>query len=291
MQCVRLDHALDFWQRGNESAGTRFQFAVETELNLAFRADIGTRPFERRPVYVPTFELQMQVANELDLLAVRNLMRAQDRLPKKDRPTLIGQRELLLLRNVTEHPGGGGSARELADRFPQFEAGLLSSNRRQVWIGGKDAGVPLSDIWTWMEQIQAAIVRMLEAAGETVPRLDESMIEGDEGRSWPAERVAYSWDLPIQAVEQWPRLVVSEGRCGERPPRGVTPKSVGSGVPRGLLGAREGDVAGYTRTKQIRCNRVVERLGWGPAFPSLVLDRRVPADVLLKRSDQRSHQR
>ncbi|HEY3410281.1 MAG TPA: hypothetical protein VGK53_19100 [Propionicimonas sp.] len=154
----------------------------------------------------------MQVANELDLLAVavRNLMRAQDRLPKKDRPTLIGQRELILLRNVTEHPGDGVSSRELADAFPQFEAGLLSSDRRQVWIGGKDAGVLLSDIWTWMEQMQAAISRMLEAAGETVPRLVESMIEGDEEWSWPAERVAYSWDLPIPAVEQWPRVVDPE---------------------------------------------------------------------------------
>lgn len=66
----------------------------------------GQEPYDpQRPLRVPSFSLHMQVANELDLLgvAVRNVLRAQERIPEGRRPSMTGQEVLELLRNASEH--------------------------------------------------------------------------------------------------------------------------------------------------------------------------------------------
>jgi len=58
----------------------------------------------RRPIRVPSWSLHMQSANELDLLAVaiRNVLRAQERIPSRQRQEMDGQDALELLRNSAD---------------------------------------------------------------------------------------------------------------------------------------------------------------------------------------------
>jgi hypothetical protein len=68
----------------------------------------------QRPIRVPSWSLHMQVANELDLLrvAIRNVLRAQERIPADRRPAMGGHDALELLRNVAatdrRSSSGGG---------------------------------------------------------------------------------------------------------------------------------------------------------------------------------------
>lgn len=65
----------------------------------------------------------MQVATELDMLsvAIRNVLRAQARIPEQLRPEMGGQDVLELMRNVSEHwdEEGGRSASALAKDHPE----------------------------------------------------------------------------------------------------------------------------------------------------------------------------
>ena len=148
--------------------------------------------------------------NEQDLLvvAVRDLFRALDGLPKDRRPRLIQQHQLTLLRNLTEHweEEVGPSINKLRDRYPEFRLGWITANMREVWVGGKEGGVLLSDIWTWAGQMQEAIEEQLIALGDEVPDLESSSIAGDDDLTWPSQRIAFHWLLPAPPEDIWPRI-------------------------------------------------------------------------------------
>ena len=167
MQAERFDIALQQLERAERDAADRASLSVQTELNLAYRASRDSEPFSRRPVRIPTWALDWMMRNELDLLvvAVRDLFRAIDGLPKDKRPRLIQQHQLTLLRNLTEHweEEDGPSTTKLRAQYPEFRPGWITHNMREVWVGGKDGGVLLSDIWTWAGQMQDAIEEQLIA--------------------------------------------------------------------------------------------------------------------------------
>jgi hypothetical protein len=179
-----------------------------------FLDDMG--PYDsQRPLRVPSWCLHMQVANELDLLivAVRNVIRAQERIPEDRRPEMGRQDVLELLRNLSEHwhEVGGRSAYTLAADHPDIAVGGVAFTGKEIWIGG-DTGVPLSRITAWLWRVWRALVACLEDAGIGVPDdLNESRFEGDDDLPWPTERLHFHWSLPRLEERDWPREPVPEG--------------------------------------------------------------------------------
>lgn len=136
----------------------------------------------QRPLRVPSWSLHMQVANEFDLLvvAVRNVLRVQERIPAERRPEMGGQDVLELLRNVSEHwdEVGGRSASKLAADHPDLSVGGIAFTGKEIWIGG-DGGVPLSRTTAWLWRVWRALVTCLGYAGIEVPDdLNASRFEG-----------------------------------------------------------------------------------------------------------------
>jgi hypothetical protein len=163
----------------------------------------------QQPLRVPSWALHMEVASELDLLgvAVRNVLRAQARMPEHRRPEMGGQGVLELLRNVSEHwdEVGGRSARRLTVDHPEFSVGGIAYTNKEIWIGGLD-GVPISRIRAWLRRMWHSLVTCLTEIGIDVPEdLMASRIEGDDGLPWPAERLRYHWSIPKVHEENWPR--------------------------------------------------------------------------------------
>lgn len=162
-----------------------------------------------RPLRVPSWSLHMQIANELDLLivAIRNVLRAQSRIPEESR-TDIGRQDVLeLLRNVAEHwdEVGGRSADTLAADHPDIAVGGVAFTGKEVWIGG-DRGVPLSRITAWLWRVRSALVTCLAEAGIEVPDdLIASRLEGDDDLPWPPERLRFHWSITRVEERDWPR--------------------------------------------------------------------------------------
>jgi hypothetical protein len=157
----------------------------------------------------------MQVANELDLLsvAIRNVMRAQERIPVEMRPAMGGQDALELLRNVAEHwdEVGGRSANRLADRHPDIAIGAIAYTGKELWIGGLD-GVPVSRITAWLVRVWQALEACLKGAGVEVPdHLRSSRNEGDDELPWPPDRLHFHWSLPRAEEQDWPRGEMPDG--------------------------------------------------------------------------------
>ena len=151
----------------------------------------------------------MQVATELDLLgvAVRNVLRAQARIPEQYRPEMGGQDVPELIRNVSEHwdEEDGRSARKLAQDHPAVSVVGITCTDKEIWIGGLD-GVPISRIRAWLRRVWQSLVMCLTGVGIEVPEdLMESRVEGDDGLPWPAERLYYHWSIPKMDEENWPR--------------------------------------------------------------------------------------
>ena len=169
--------------------------------------DRNYQPYDsQRPVKVPTLALSMQVATELDLLivAVRNLLRAQARLPERLRTTMTDEDALELLRNVTEHwdEVGGRSAEKLATEHPDVSVDGIMFTNKEIWIGGK---VPLSRIRAWLARAHQDFVVALESAGVIAPGDFASLVEGDDSLAWPPDRHRYRyWSLPIVDEKDWP---------------------------------------------------------------------------------------
>lgn len=213
MQLRRFEDAFFEEVRALEEARERHQLNTDTSENVrAWREsyDKHYAPYDpQRPLRVPSFSLHMQVANELDLLsvAVRNVLRAQARIPEEQRPSMGGQDVLALLRNVSEHwdEVGGRSARELAHQHPDVEVGGIAYTNKEVWIGGLE-GVPLSRITAWLYRMRSALVSSLAGSGFEVPKdLSTSRIEGDDDLPWPPDRLNFHWSLPTVEEEHWPR--------------------------------------------------------------------------------------
>lgn len=193
-------------------AGMRHHLNHDSDLSRAWRAsmDANHPPYDpQRPLRVPSWGLHMQVATELDLLsvAVRNVLRAQARIPEQRRPEMGGQDVLELMRNVSEHwdEDGGRSADELAKDHPEVSVGGIAYTNKEIWIGGLD-GVPISRIQAWLRRVWQSLVTCLTGAGIDVPEdLMASRVEGDDELPWPAERLRYHWSIPKVDEEDWPR--------------------------------------------------------------------------------------
>jgi hypothetical protein len=148
----------------------------------------------------------MQATTELDLLivAVRNVIRAQVRLPEQLKTSMTDEDVLELLRNVAEHwdEVGGRSINTLKDEYPDVKVDGITFTNKEVWIGGR---VPLSRIRAWLPHVRYAFVSALESASESVLDDMASVIAGDDALSWPSDRLRYRfWQLPVIDGEDWP---------------------------------------------------------------------------------------
>lgn len=172
-------------------------------------------PYEsQRPLRVPSWSLHMQVANELDLLivAIRNVLRAQERIPEERRSGMGRQDVLELLRNVAEHwdEVSGRSVSTLATDHRDIAVGGVAFTGKEIWIDG-DRGVPVSRITAWLGLVSRELVACLADAGTEVPDdLNQSRFEGDDDLPWPAERLHFHWPLPRVEEPDLPRELIPD---------------------------------------------------------------------------------
>lgn len=211
MQVWRFEEAFGEEMHAQADARHRQQLGDHSEISGSWRKsyDEHHEPYDpRRPIRVPSWSLHMQSANELDLLAVaiRNVLRAQERIPAEQRPEMGGQDALELLRNVSEHWNelGGRSANRLTVAHPDIELGRIAFTNKEIWIGGTD-GVPLSRITAWLLRVQRALEACLSDAGILVPNPSSSLIDGDDDLPWPPERLHFHWSIPRVEEQNWPR--------------------------------------------------------------------------------------
>ena len=207
MQLRRFEDA--YWElvQANSNADERRSLAdAPTHQWRVFYDTL--EPFDpQRPLRVPTMALEMQVTSELHFLteSVRNVLRAQERVPEADRPEMADQNVLKLLRDVTEHYDvETWAADDLARRHPHFWLGAVTHWSKDIWIGGLE-GVPLSRIEAWLYRVRVALTGCLTAAGVEVPDdYQASTVEGDDALEWPKERLHFGWWLPTRDEADWP---------------------------------------------------------------------------------------
>jgi hypothetical protein len=212
MQADRFTEAFYEEVAALTDAGIRYRLNSGDEHGRSWRASIDANqpPYDPgRPLRVPSWGLHMQVATELDLLsvAVRNVLRAQKRIPEQHRPEIGGQDVLELLRNVSEHwdEVGGRSATSLAKDHPEVSVSAIAYTGKEIWIGGLD-GVPISRIQAWLGRVRQSLITCLAGAGIDVPDdLMASRAEDDDELPWPAERLCYHWSIPKVREQDWPR--------------------------------------------------------------------------------------
>jgi hypothetical protein len=212
MQLLRFENAFSEWLEAHADAEFRQQLNDGSEGSQTWREsmDRDHPPYDpSRPLRVPSWGLSMQVANELDLLsvAVRNVLRAQDRMPPQQRPQMSGQDILELLRNVSEHwdEEGGRSVTTLATAHPGISPEGIAFTNKEIWIGG-EKGIPVSRIRAWLGRVRTALVTALADVGIAVPDgILASAIEGDDDLPWPPERLRYHWSIPQVSEQEWPR--------------------------------------------------------------------------------------
>lgn len=204
MQLERFQDA--FYEQQHALADARMRAALTDPKDgwrIAYDRDYG--PYDpRRPIRVPTWALEMQSATELDLLivAVRNVIRAQDRLPADIRTSMTGEDVLELLRNVNEHwdEEGGRSVEELKVAHPDVRLGEIRYTNKEIWVGG----VPLSRILAWLARVREALKEALTTAGIEVPDDLDSAVDGDDALPWPEDRRRYRlWAVPHIDMEDW----------------------------------------------------------------------------------------
>ena len=170
MQSERFQDVFYEWQSALLDAGWRSRL-IDTSHEWRKHFDHNYDEYDpERPIRVPTLALSWQVWNELDLLivAVRNVLRAQDRLPDEARTQMSGQEVLGLLRNLAEHydEDGGPSADKLATDHPDVIPGVVEFTNKEIWIGG----LPLSRIVRGWPERGAPSRRPWPRLGTSCPR-------------------------------------------------------------------------------------------------------------------------
>lgn len=213
MQATRLEAVVQDWERAVLDARTRASLNEDTENSRAWRENYDVQnPYDpQRPIRVPTFALSAQVANELDLffVAVRNVLRAQDRLPADLRPEMTDERLFELVRNIAEHwdEVGGRSADAFANEYPSRVPGQISSTNKEVFV----SEVPLSRVVAWLARVKEALKKAIEDAGEHVPTDEASVVEGDDDLPWPSERRRETlWQVRQLDMDEWPTEEITE---------------------------------------------------------------------------------
>lgn len=220
MQAARVEEAIAEQHAATTDATLRTALNNpddDTELRAERRARYDAElEIGARPVRVPSWSLAMQVTTEMDFLVVaaRNLMRAQERLPESATTDMNDQHILALLRNTAEHfdQRGGWSQQQLAERYPRVMPEAYHFTSSEIWIGGGPGGVPLSRIRAWAVRVLTALREALNEAGVPTPEdFDASMIEGDDELTWPTERLHFGWWLPLVPESEWPEGEPPEG--------------------------------------------------------------------------------
>jgi hypothetical protein len=204
MQSERFEQAFYEQQSALADAEMRARL-ISPEDAWRVTYDRDYEPYDpQRPIRVPTWALAMELATELDLMivAVRNVIRAQDRLPAQFRTSMTGEDVLELLRNVVEHwdEEGGPSVETLKVAHPDVELGKIQFTNKEIWV----AGVPLSRIRAWLARVQSALREALVTAEIEVPDDMASVVEGDDALPWPEDRRRYRlWAVARVEMEDW----------------------------------------------------------------------------------------
>lgn len=221
MQSARFDDALAEHHAALTDAATRRRLIDDTsESALEHRRSYDADPeVGNRPVRVPAWALEMQLTTELDFLmvAIRNLLRAQDRLPADRVTAMKGQEVLKLLRDLAEHydERGGRAESSLVSDHLQVLSDAFNYTNKEIWIGGGKSGVPLSRVVAWAARVEVELREVLAGIGVEIPdELGASRVEGDDALPWPATRLRFGWWLPIAGEFQWPQNDPPEGVAG-----------------------------------------------------------------------------
>lgn len=208
MQSERLTAVVQDQMVAQEDARARVHLNEDTDNARSWRDHLDAyEPYDpRRPIRVPTFALSMQVSVELAffLVAVRNVQRAQERLPEHLRPEMTDQRLFHLTRNVAEHwdEVGGWSEAAFARDYPDRTLGQISVTNKEVYV----SDVPVSRVIAWLARVKEALTQAIRDAGVDIPEDGASMVEGDDDRAWPPERRRERlWQVTQLDIEEWPR--------------------------------------------------------------------------------------
>jgi hypothetical protein len=209
MQTTRLEEVVQTWEAALLDARMRAGLNKDTDNARAWRESYDThQPYDpKRPIRVPTFALRAQVSVEFEffLIAVRNVLRAQERLPTDLRPAITDQRLLHLTRNIAEHwdEVGGWSAEAFASEYPDRALGQISATNKEVFV----SDVPLSRVVAWLSRVNRALTQAIEDADADAlpPEDDASAVSGDDDLAWPLERRRERlWQVPQLDMAEWP---------------------------------------------------------------------------------------
>ena len=207
MQADRFERTFYEWEAAVQDADFRRSLNEDTEHARSWRDSEDKQEIGRQPVRVPTRLLAWLVATDRDflLVAVRNLLRAQNRLPEHLRTAMTGEEEMMALRNLAEHfDDEDGPAAQTLRGMPHIKPGAIAYTGKELWIGGDD-GVPLSRIRAWAIRVWKALADALTETGiEPLTEPGESIFEGDDELPWPTLRLRYSWNIPHVPEEEWP---------------------------------------------------------------------------------------
>ena len=206
MQTDRFEVAFRELEAAHTDATQRARLNKDDALARSWRESGDAQGIGDRPSRVPTVALSMQVGTEADflLVAVRNLQRAQVRLPEHLRTAMTDQDAMHALRNLSEHwdDSDGPAAHALRTQLTHIVPGGIAYTTSEVWIGGED-GVPLSRIRAWAIRVWKALDDALREAGIEPERdLNASVVEGDDDLAWPGQRLRYSWTIPQLPEEE-----------------------------------------------------------------------------------------
>ena len=160
MQADRFEFGFYELQSAMLDADMRRRLNDDDEFSRSWQASGDAGGMEDRPSQVPTELLTMQVASDRDflLVAVRNLLRAQHRLPGHLMTAMTGEDELKALRDLVEHyDDADGPAAETLRGMPHIAAESIAFTGKESWIGGGD-GVPLSRIRAWAIRVWKALL-------------------------------------------------------------------------------------------------------------------------------------
>jgi hypothetical protein len=207
MQTTRLSDVAQEWFAALNDAQLRAGLNKDTDNARSWRESYDAhQPYDpQRPIRVPTFALRAQVSIEFEffLIAVRNVLRAQDRLPADVRPAMTDQRLFHLARNIAEHwdEVGGRSADAFAREYPDRALGQISATNKEVFV----SDVALSRVIAWLGRVNRALTDAIENAGEALPSDDASTVSGDDDLAWPSDRRRERlWQVPQLDMAEWP---------------------------------------------------------------------------------------
>jgi len=203
MQTTRLSDVVLAWFAALADARLRAHLNEDTDHARSWRESYDAhQPYDpqrhdpQRPIRVPTFAIHAQVSIEFEffLIAVRNLLRAQERLPADLRPAMTDQRLLHLTRNIAEHwdEVRGWSAEAFASEYPDRTLGQISATNKEVFV----SDVPSTRVIAWLARVNRALTQAID---------DASMVSGDDDLAWPRERRRERlWQVPQLDMPEWP---------------------------------------------------------------------------------------